>query len=128
MAEVLERSRDFVSLASWVTRHEFTVRSGGQPVEGVGWQLAASHEVGQVLKRDTGRLAELLVGLPHSGHGTPQPPAHRVFGCRRRVARARHRPVWGLEHRGDHIEKITHLDEGNRCRLRLGRLGFHLAG
>jgi predicted metal-dependent enzyme (double-stranded beta helix superfamily) len=47
------------------------VRCCRQPVESIRRQLSSGHEVGQVLKRDTGRLADLLVGLLHGGYGTP---------------------------------------------------------
>jgi len=35
----------------------------------------------------------------------------------RLVIRALHRSLWSLQHRGDHVEKITSLDEGHNCRL-----------
>lgn len=53
-----------------------------EAIEGIGPELAAGHEVGKVLEGNAGRLADLLVGLSHGGHGSSQPAAHGVFRSR----------------------------------------------
>ncbi|MFM8496754.1 MAG: hypothetical protein ACKOEM_14745 [Planctomycetia bacterium] len=55
----------------------------GKGIEGVGRQLAAGHEVGELLERNARGLANLFVGLPHVLHRPPQSAADSV--CRSRL-------------------------------------------
>jgi hypothetical protein len=59
----------------------------GKAVEGVRRQLAAGHEVGELLERNARGLANLFVGLPHGLHRPPLSAADSVF---------RSRPLAGL--------------------------------
>lgn len=61
------------------------MRRNCQPIEGVGRQLAAGHEVDELLEWNGSRLTDLFVGLSHGRHGESEPPTDRVF-CRRSLA------------------------------------------
>jgi hypothetical protein len=69
------------------SRHKFAVCCSGEAVEGVRRELAARHEVGELLERNARGLANLFVGLPHGLYRPPQSAADGVF---------RSRPLAGL--------------------------------
>jgi hypothetical protein len=59
---------------------EFAVRRSCQPIEGIGCQLTAGHEVDELLEWNGSRLTDLFVGLSHGSYGEPEPTTDRVFG------------------------------------------------
>jgi hypothetical protein len=70
-----------------ISGNKLAVGGRGKAVEGVGRQLAAGHEVGELFERNARGVANLFVGLPHGLYRPPQSAADGVF---------RGRPLAGL--------------------------------
>ena len=96
--------------------HKLAVGGRGKAVKGVRRQLAAGHEVGELLERNARGLANLFVGLPHGLHRPPQSAADGVFRSRPLAGLATLEHPWQLSPYGS-------LDLGIADRLGGGHSG-----